>query len=37
MADGKEDASEEASVAEMMLAWQDAPYESAISGLVSEN
>jgi hypothetical protein len=37
MADGAEDASEVSSVAEMLLAWQDAPYESAISGLVSEN
>ena len=37
MADGAEDASEGFSVTEMLLAWQDAPYESAISGLVSEN
>lgn len=37
MADGAEDASEGVSVAEMLLAWQDAPYESAISGLVSGN
>jgi len=31
--DGAESLSEETSVAEMLLAWQDAPYESAISDL----
>ena len=28
---------EEASEVEMLLAWQDAPYENAVSGLFSEN
>ena len=28
---------EEASEVEMLLAWQDAPYEDAVSGLFSEN
>ena len=36
-ADGAESAREESSVEEMLLAWQDAPYESAISGIVAGN
>ncbi len=32
-----ESAQEEASVEEMLLAWRDAPYESAISGIVADN
>ena len=36
-ADGTESARDDASVVEMLLAWQDAPYESAISGLVADN
>jgi hypothetical protein len=36
-ADGSEPTEDESSVAEMLLAWQDAPYESAISGLLAEN
>ncbi len=34
VADGAEELSEEASVAEMLLAWQDAPYESAVADLL---
>ena len=36
-ADGTAATSEEYSVEDMLLAWQDAPYESAISGLVADN
>ena len=36
-ADGAEEESGADSLEEMLLAWQDAPYESAISGLVAEN
>ena len=36
-ADGTESAVEESSVEDMLLAWQDAPYESAISGLIADN
>jgi len=36
-ADGTESASGESSVEDMLLAWQDAPYERAISGLVADN
>ena len=36
-ADGTASASDESSVEEMLLAWQDAPYESAVSGLVADN
>ncbi len=34
VADGAESLSEETSFADMLLAWQDAPYESAVSDLV---
>ena len=33
----EEEEEEEASEVEMLLAWQDAPYENAVSGLFSEN
>jgi len=37
-ADGVESSEEtESTVAEMLLAWQDAPYESAIADLVAAN
>ena len=36
-ADGTDSAQEESSVEEMLLAWQDAPYESAVSGIVADN
>ena len=36
-ADGTASASDESSVEEMLLAWQDAPYESAVSGLIADN
>lgn len=36
-ADGAEIESGESSVAEMMLAWQDAPYESAVADIVVAN
>ena len=36
-ADGTESTSEESSVEDMLLAWQDAPYESAISDLIADN
>lgn len=35
--DGDELEDEETSEAEMLLAWQDAPYEDAVSGLFSDN
>ena len=35
--DGEELEDEGTSEAEMLLAWQDAPYENAVSGLFSEN
>ena len=36
-ADGEASSTDEAaSVAEMLLAWQDAPYEAAVAGLVSD-
>jgi len=35
--DGDTTEPEGESVAEMLLAWQDAPYESAVSGLLAEN
>ena len=37
VADGAEDESSASSLEEMLIAWQDAPYESAVSGLVAEN
>lgn len=36
-ADGEEAASEASSVEEMLLAWQDAPYESAVSDLLASS
>ncbi len=37
VADGVEPEEDESSVAEMLLAWQDAPYESAIGDIASAN
>ena len=36
-ADGVESAGDESSVADMLLAWQDAPYESAVSDILALN
>lgn len=36
-ADGVEDETGAGSLEEMLIAWQDAPYEIAVSGLVAEN